>query len=100
MVEFINYKDEKLPISVDFYALGQLEKEGLDLEKDGMKAMERLFWFSLIAGHFHEDVELKIKEANSPIIFGFVFDQFEKCMTLFLASRMEKPKKKPEKKQV
>lgn len=97
MVEFLEYRGKKHPISVDFYALGEIEKEGLDLEKDGMEAMRRLFWHSLIAGHFHENKEMEFKEEDLKFLFGFLFDQFEKAMTLFLASRngTKAPEKKP-----
>ena len=101
MVEFINYKDEKLPISVNFHALTQLEKEGLNLgDENNMQAMQRLFWHSLVAGHFYEGKDLKIKEAHTSFIFGACFEQFEEVMTLFLASRNQAKgtKKKPAKK--
>lgn len=92
MVEFIEYKGEKHPISVDFYALDKVEKEGLDLEKDGMDAMKRLFWHSLVAGHFHEEKDLELKEEDLDFLFGFLFQQFEKVMSLFLASRNQEEK--------
>lgn len=100
MVEFIEYKGEKHPISVDFYALKQVEKEGLDLEKDGIRAMERLFWHSLIAGHFHEDKELTLKEEHLDFLFGFLFSQFRPLMTLFLQSLKEEEEEKPKKQTV
>jgi len=98
MVEFIEYKNEKLPISVNFHALAQIEKEGLELgAENNTEAMLRLFWHSLVAGHFYQEQDLKIKEEHISFVFGACFEQFEKVLTLFLASR-NTTKKKPAKK--
>lgn len=96
MVEFIEYKKEKLPICVNFHALAQIEKEGLELgSENNTEAMLRLFWHSLVAGYFYEGKDLDIKEEHATFVFGACFEQFENVLSLFLASRTQAKPKKP-----
>lgn len=101
MVKFIKYRDEELPISVSFYALEKLEDEGLSLEDEkSYKSLKRLFWHSLLAGHFHEKKELKLKEDDLSFILDECFDQFNTLLPLFLAKMtgqngQQKRQKKP-----
>ena len=85
MVKYVNYKNEKYPISISFHALEKLEEEGLDLgDEKSLKPIKRLFWHALVAGHFHESKELKIKEEDSSFILDWCFAEFQVIMPLFL----------------
>ena len=85
MVKYINYKDKEYPISISFYALEKLESEGLDLNDENQyKPILRLFWHSLVAGHFHEEKELTLKEENVNFILDECLGEFKELMPLFL----------------
>lgn len=103
MVKFIAYKGLEYPISISYYAMERLEDEGLSLDDDGLKAMLRLFWHSLIAGHFHEDKELTLKEEHAPFILDECFSEFKAMLPLFLEKLVgkngQKEKAKTPKKQ-
>lgn len=96
MVEFIKYKDEELPISLNMGILLELQKAGLDLDsKDSVKsyeAMMELFWLSLEHGHFHENKDMKIKKENIRFYFSTCLDDFREKMRAF-TSRLEEEKK-------
>jgi len=106
MIEYISYKQEDIPICVDFNALAEIEKEGLSLDSENnLEAMQRIFWHSLKSGYFHENGSLKdfkITEDAANFILGTCFMEFQKLMTLFLAqvnqeTKPVKPKAKMKK---
>ncbi len=84
MVKFIKYKGVEYPISISYYAMERLEDEGLSLGDESLKSMLRLFWHSLVAGHFHQDKELTLKEEHAPFILDECFSEFKAMLPLFL----------------
>lgn len=99
MVKYVSYKNEKYPVSISFHALEKLEEEGLDLaDEKSLKPIKRLFWHALVAGHFHENKELQIKEADSSFILDWCFSEFQLIMPLFLEMLTGKNGKAPRQK--
>lgn len=88
MIKHVTYKEKKYPVCISFYALRQLENEGLELgdenSKNNYQAIERLFWHALRAGHHHEDKNLLIEESEVAFMLDFCFKEFQQLMPLFL----------------
>lgn len=86
MTEFIDYKENKYPISVGYYALKhtsrELTAEGQeDLSMDqilsgNLETYEPLLWYSLVAGHKKEGKTLTIDRSEVEFMLDDVLWQF------------------------
>lgn len=93
MVKYVDYQGVKYPVSISFHALEKLEEEGLSLQdENNYKALKRIFWHSLVAGHFHDNfdpvkglkTEFQIKEEFASYILDGCFVEFRDLLPLFL----------------
>ncbi len=82
MVEYIEYKGEKLPFLVSYAALSQWEKETgknftqIDEAFQQITLLEPLFYYALVSGHRFEDKELKIKREDCQYILDVCWIDF------------------------
>jgi len=78
-VEFVTYRDKKIPIKVGYYALKMLRTEhGIDIEKidDNWDAFEPLLFYSLKQGHKREGVEFPFKMEDMEDVLDDCFMEF------------------------
>ena len=87
MVKFLEYKGDKLPVRVSYYALKMLkEKEGLSMSSmadDDYTAYEALLFYALKKGHEVEGKEFKLTMEDMEAIMDEVFFDFVKLIPLF-----------------
>lgn len=101
MIEYLEYKGKKLPISVGIYAINKsTEETGLDFfnlgnEKKSDEITNKLnnvniynyylqiLKYSLISGHKIEDIELSINDDELPFILDLHFSKIIELLAKF-----------------
>lgn len=78
-MDYINFKNQKLPVRVSYYSLKQYQKEtGKDLSTldDNIENLEILLYHSLVAGHKAEDKEMTIPREDMEFVLDEAMGEF------------------------
>jgi hypothetical protein len=103
MVEFIEYKEEKLPIRISYHALAEYKREtGKDFDKSfaseggiPMEMFEPLLFYSIESGFRAIGKEMKFdRKKDSFELLEECFFQFTEVITKFFPSEDQIAKKK------
>jgi hypothetical protein len=97
MVEYINIQDKKYPIIVNFYVLGDFQKEtGYSFDslvnlQNNLYLVEPLFWHSLKVGHIIAKEPFTIKREDMPLLLSDnkVYEEFFKIIQRFFPEQKE-----------
>jgi len=75
MVEYINYKGEKLPIRIAWSTMKKLASTD-----DKIDVLELMLWYGLISGHVAETKELKIEQKEVEFILDESIVEFKEIV--------------------
>lgn len=103
MIEYLEYKGEKLPFRISYYALSKFQQEtGLSIDTleteidTNISVLEPILYFALEAGHRSEGKEFKIKREDIAFLLDEVMNEFMTKMGNFSQEAApKKGKKKP-----
>ena len=83
-MDYINYKNEKWPLRVSYYALKQYQIEtgkGIETLEDDISNLEILLHYALIAGCKADDKELTLKREDMEFMLDESLTEFNKILT-------------------
>lgn len=100
-IEYLNYKGEKWPIRVSYYAIKKFQeetgKELTELDRD-ISLIEPLLWYSLVAGHTAEGKPMTLKRDEMEFMLDESMDEFNHLMLGFFPAPVAKTSDEPKKK--
>jgi hypothetical protein len=89
----LNYNDQKIPVSVGYYALVKFKVETgyeyTDQAEDKLEDLEVLFWYAIEAGYKKEKRENPFKREDAIMILDEVMIEFTEKIPLFFQTPQE-----------
>lgn len=95
MVKYIEYKGEKVPYSIGYYALKRFKKEtGTNFEdtpEDDYESLEIIAWYAIEAGAKEEEIENPmVREDMELFLNGCMMEFMESIPDFFLTPSTQK----------
>lgn len=95
-VEYISYKEDKLPIRISYSVLKHLKAElGKDISElslgEDLKYLEVILWYGLLSGHEAISKELTITREKVEYILDESLEEFNTILTNSFAPKSEEP---------
>jgi hypothetical protein len=100
MINYLEYKGEKIPYRISYFALSRWSSETgkttdeLDEIDTNMTLLEPLIWFAIVAGCKAEGMENPLNREDFPFIMDDIFEQFVEGMGDFSQGTAEAQNKK------